>query len=121
MRHPYYLIRRGEYWYYRLNPESGLVIGENLNYYTIGCRRREAAEVFMADMLGEERETDTFRDYADSFFIWGNCPHIRRVLEETGRFTQRHARIQRGRLKKYIELCPEVEGEHEEGLDFAGE
>ncbi len=102
MKRPYYLKKRGDFWYYRLNPESGLVAGENLNYYTTGCRTREAAEAFMADMIGEERETDTFRGYADSFFIWGKCPHIRRVLEETGRFTQRHALIQRGRLKKYI-------------------
>jgi len=30
------------------------------------------------------------------------------VLEETGRFTQRHARIQRGRLKRYIFSDPFV-------------
>ena len=102
MKRPYYLKKRGPFWYYRLNPESGLVAGENLNYYTTGCRTREAAEAFMADMLGEERETPTFRCYAGPFFIWGECPHIRRVLEETGRFTQRYARIQRGWLEKYI-------------------
>jgi hypothetical protein len=56
----------------------------------------------MADMLGEESETPTFRCYAEAFFIWGECPHIRSVLEETGRFTQRHARIQCGRLEKCI-------------------
>ena len=28
MRRPYYLIRRGEYGYYRLNRESGLVESE---------------------------------------------------------------------------------------------
>jgi integrase len=102
VKRPYYLKKRGAFWYYRLNPESGLITGENLNYYTTGCRTREAAEAFMADMLGEERETPTFRCYAQPFFIWGECPHIRRVLEETGRFTQRHARIQRGRLENYI-------------------
>ena len=40
--------------------------------------------------------------YAEPFFVWGECPHIRRVLEEAGRFTQRHARIQRGRLEKHV-------------------
>ena len=40
----YYLKKRGPFWYYRLNPESGRVAGENLNYYTTGCRTREAAE-----------------------------------------------------------------------------
>jgi hypothetical protein len=102
VKRPYYLKKRGSFWYYRLNTESGLVAGENLNYYTTGCRTREEAEAFMADMLGEERETPTFRSYAEPFFIWGKCPHIRRVLEETGRFTQRYARIQRGWLEKYI-------------------
>ncbi len=102
MKRPFYLKKRGEYWYYRLNPESGLIAGENLNYYTTGCRTRAAAEAFMADMLGMERETPTVRQYAEPFFIWGKCPHIRRVLEETGRFTQRHARIQRGRLENHV-------------------
>ena len=34
VKRPYYLKKRGDFWYYRLNPESGLVAGENLNYYT---------------------------------------------------------------------------------------
>ena len=106
MKRPYYLKRRGDFWYYRLNPESGLVIGENLNYCTTGCRTRAAAEAFMADLLGLDRETPTFRQYAEPFFIWGICPHVRRVLEETGRFTRRHARIQRGRLENHVFTDP---------------
>ena len=69
VKRPYYLKKRGDFWYYRLNPEAGLVAGENLNYYRTGCRTREAAAAFMADMLGEEREIATFRCYAESFFI----------------------------------------------------
>ena len=69
VKRPYYIKKRGAFWYYRLNPESGLITGENLNYYTTGYRTREAAEAFMADMLGEERETPTFRCYAETFFI----------------------------------------------------
>lgn len=72
VKRPYYLKKRGAFWYYRLNPESGLIARENLNYYTKGCRTREAAEAFMAEMLVEERETPTFRCYAEPFFIWGN-------------------------------------------------
>ena len=56
----------------------------------------------MADVLGEELETPTFRQYAAPFFVWGKCRHIRRVLEETGRFTERHAYIQRKRLEKHV-------------------
>jgi hypothetical protein len=40
VRRPYYLNKRGAFRYYRLNPESGLIAGENLNYYTTGCRTR---------------------------------------------------------------------------------
>ena len=106
MKKPFYLKKRGNFWYYRLNAESGLVSGENLTYYTTGCRTRAAAEAFMADLLGTEPESPTFRRYAEPFFIWGECPHIRRVLEETGRFTQRHARIQRGRLENHVFADP---------------
>ena len=93
MKKPFYLKKRENFWYYRLNAESGLVSGENLTYYTTGCRTRAAAEAFMADLLGTEPETPAFRQYARPFFIWGECPHIRRVLEETGRFTQRHGSL----------------------------
>ena len=33
----------------------------------------------MADTLGKEPETSTFPQYAAPFFVWGKCPHIRRV------------------------------------------
>ncbi|MAG13110.1 MAG: hypothetical protein CMN78_00760 [Spirochaetales bacterium] len=102
MKLPFYLKKRGEYWYYRLNPESGLVEGENLNYLTTGCLTRDAAEAFMADLLGTTPVLPSFREYAEPFFVWGKCPHIRRVQEERGHFTQRHARIQRGRLINHI-------------------
>ena len=56
----------------------------------------------MADILGEQLETPTFCRYAEPFFLGDRCPHLRRVLEETGRFTQRHARIQRRRLENHV-------------------
>jgi len=60
------------------------------------------------DLLADGHHPDTpakpqsFLQYAAPFFVWDRCPHIRRVLEETGRFTQRHARIQRGRLENHV-------------------
>ena len=77
MKLPFYLKKRGEYWYYRLNPESGLVEGKNLNYLTTGCLTRDAAEAFMADLLGAAPVLPSFREYAEPFFVWGKCPHIR--------------------------------------------
>jgi hypothetical protein len=60
----------------------------------------------MADLPGLDQETPTFREYAEPFFVWGICPYIRRVLEETGGFTCRHARIQRGRLENHVFTDP---------------
>ncbi len=102
MKSPYYLKKRGEFWYYRLNPESGLIDGENTTYYTTKCRTRDAAEEFMADLLGISPRSHTFYQYAEPFFVWGQCPHIRRVLEERGSYTERHAYIQRHRLEKHV-------------------
>jgi integrase len=102
VKKPYYLKKRGDFWYYRLNPESGLVEGENRNYISTGCRNRKAAEVFMSDLLSTDPVLPSFREYAKPFFVWGECPHIRRVFEEKGHFTERHARIQRGRLKNHV-------------------
>jgi hypothetical protein len=108
MRRPYYLLWRGEFWYYRLNRESGLVESDDHIWHTTGCQNKRDAERFLENLIAGGRYQDTparnqsFYQYATPFFIWDSCPHIRRVLEETGRFTQRHARIQRGRLEKYV-------------------
>ena len=108
MRRPYYLIKRGEIWYYRLNRTSGLVPSDDKTWHSTSCKSRRKAEEYMADLLasGSEATTpakhQTFRRYAKPFFVWGECPHIRRILEETGGFTERHAYIQRRRLEKHV-------------------
>ena len=108
MRRPYYLIKRGEIWYYRLNRTSGLVPSDDKIWHSTSCKSRRKAEEYMADLLasGSEATTpakhQTFRRYAKPFFVWGECPHIRRILEETGGFTERHAYIQRRRLEKHV-------------------
>lgn len=90
MRRPYYLIRRNEYWYYRINRESGLVESDEVTWHTTGCKIRRDAERFVEDLLAGGRYTDTparqqmFHQYAQPFFICEECTHIRRVLEETG-------------------------------------
>ena len=70
MRHPYYLIRRGKYWYYRLNRESGLVRSDGITWHTTGCKNRTDAENFVKDLLADSRYPDvpakhlSFRKYA---------------------------------------------------------
>ena len=106
MKRPYYLIQRNGIWYYRLNKESGLVEKDEETWHSTGIGSRKRAESFMQEMLGGSTELPTFREYSTPFFIWGECPHIRRVLEETDRYTERHARIQRGRLENHLYTDP---------------
>lgn len=108
MRRPYYLIRRGEYWYYRLNRESGLVKSDGITWHTTGCKNRRDAENFLKDLLADSRYPDapakhlSFRKYTAPFSIWNRCPHIRRLREEGKSITRRHAKIQRQRLEKHV-------------------
>ena len=115
MKRPFYLTERGGYWYYRLNKESGIIDKDDTQWRTTGCTDRDAAERFVVNAINSVPRADllprsrTFRQYAASFFIWNECPHIRRVLEETGRYTERHARIQRGRLVNHLLTDPFAE------------
>ena len=114
MRRTYYLIRRGGFWYYRLNRESGLVKSDEVTWHTTGCESRKDAESFLEDLLADGRNPATpaknqsFLQYSAPFFLWDRCPHIRRLLEEGKSFTRRHARIQRQRLEKHILSDPFV-------------
>jgi integrase len=98
MKRPYLLWKRGRVWYYK--------VPEGKHYLSTGQSTRRAAEQFVIEVIHQERgsvpQYCSFRRYAEPFFLWDRCPHIRRVLEETGRFTERHARIQRGRLKNHV-------------------
>ena len=108
MRRPYYLLKRGEFWHYRLNRESGLVEGDEFTWHTAGCKIRKNAKSYLADLLVGGRNTDTsakyqsFCQYAPPFFIWDRCPHVSRLREEGKSITRRHARIQRQQLQKHI-------------------
>ena len=108
MKRPFYLVLRGGYWYYRLNKESGIVDDDDPQWRTTGCKDRDAAERFVVNLIDSTSlknllaRSQTFRQYAAPFFVWGECPHVRRIFEETGQFTKRHARIQRGRLVNHV-------------------
>lgn len=112
MKRPFYLTERGGYWYYRLNKESRVIDKDDPQWRTTGCTDRDAAERFVVNLIDSTPQIDpptrsqTFRQYAEPFFVWEECPHIRRVLEETGRYTERHARIQRGRLVNHLFTDP---------------
>jgi integrase len=99
MKRPFLLFKRGEYWYYRL--------AEGKTFHTTGQKSRSKAEAYVIELLrnaekqGRQRHL-SFRLYATPFFIWGRCPHVRRLREEGKSVTRRHARIQRQQLEKHI-------------------
>ena len=98
MKRPYLLWERGRVWYYKLPGHK--------HYLSTGQNTRSAAEQFVIDLINQERASVpryyTFRRYAEPFFVWNSCPHIRRLREEGKSITRRHAKIQRQRLKKHV-------------------
>ena len=55
MRRPYYLIRRGKSWDYRLNRESGLAESDHVTWHTTGCENWQDAESCRKDLLSTGR------------------------------------------------------------------
>ena len=99
MKRPYLLFKRGRYWYYRFAGEK--------TFHTTGQKTRSEAEAFMVELLRSAEDSGrrrhlSFRRYAEPFFDWDRCPHIRRLREEGKSITRRHAKIQRGRMKKHV-------------------
>jgi hypothetical protein len=58
MRRPYYLIRRGKYWYYRLNRESGLAESDDVTWHMTGCESQQDAEGLLENLLADGRQAD---------------------------------------------------------------
>jgi integrase len=99
MKRPFLLFKRGGYWYYRL--------ADDKTFHTTGQKSRSKAEAFViefiksAETLRRQRHV-SFRLYAEPFFVWDHCPHVRRLHDEGKSVTRRHARIQRQQLEKHI-------------------
>jgi integrase len=99
MKRPYLLFKRGNLWYYRLAGEK--------TFHTTGQRNRNKAETYVVELLrsseGNRNQRHlSFRQYAEPFFDWDRCPHIRRLREEGKSITHRNVKIQRQRLQKHI-------------------
>ena len=99
MKRPFLLFKRGQLWYYRL--------AGGKTFHTTGQTARGKAEAYVVELLrsaeGHSRQRHlSFRLYAEPFFVWDRCPHVRRLQEEGKSITRRHARIQRQRLENHI-------------------
>ena len=108
MKRPFYLKLRGRFWYLRLNKSSGIVNEDEQVWRATGCTGRDAAERFVVNLIASSPHTylpvllKSFRDYAEPFFDWDRCPHVRRLREVGKSITERYARFQRSRLQTYI-------------------
>jgi hypothetical protein len=75
MKRPFLLWKRGRTWYYKL--------AEGKHYLSTGQTTRSAAEQFVIELIHQERGSVpryySFRRYAEPFFVWDRCPHVRRL------------------------------------------
>ncbi len=111
MKKPFYLkkVKRksGVVYLYKLNKESGVVSRDETIFHSTGQSSKAKAEVYVLKIIEEKKKQRiainlTLREYAEPFYLWDKCPHIRRLLDENKSITKRYANIQRQTLEKYI-------------------
>ena len=92
----YRLWKRGKYFAYRL---PGMKTWKTTEETT-----KTDAEIFVVDLLrkGKSRTTMTLKQYAEPYFKYEECPHIRRLLDEGKSYTRRTAQQNRGWLEKQV-------------------
>ena len=100
-REKYILLKRpkksGYVWYYRL-------AGEKTAHSTGRTLKYEAVEYVENEVLAylEGRSKVTLSEYIKPYFVWDECPHIRRLRTEGKSISPRYAKDQRRRIEMYI-------------------
>lgn len=96
------------YWFYKLpgqgwkttkkenRDQAVLVVGAILE------KQKHQADTPASSDARVEKPSPTFKQYADPFFKYDECPHIRRLLDEGKSYTRRTAKQNRGWLKKHV-------------------
>lgn len=105
-RLPFSVVKRlgSPFWYYKLGTwKSCKSTGKKLKSDAIKVAM-EALEEHEADPSGP-----TLRKYADTFFMWGKCPHIRRLLSEGKSITRYHVRDMRSIMENHLFIDPLAE------------
>jgi len=91
----YRLWHRGGRYYYKLPGQK--------TYHSTGQTSLRKAHIKIAEILREgEPSRVTFGDYADRFFVWGECPWIARQHAKGRPFGRATAKCRRGYLVNHI-------------------
>ena len=109
MRKPYYLMKRGKVRYVCWNATSGLVVRDQTTYRTTGQTTKRAAEAWCWEQIRTGRRvarSATLRQYLRPFFLWDECPHVRRLRDEGKSVTRRYCREQRRLIDNHILTHP---------------
>lgn len=107
-RKPYLLFRAkrtGKIWYYRLGNEP-----HNVSHST-GETDRLKAEAVVAEKAHLQlpqtvHNRMVFSEWIRDFFVWGKCPHAKRLLAENKTITERYCNNQRRLVENYIQDVP---------------
>ncbi len=99
--------KKGKVWYfwYYINPDSN----KRLNKST-GCEYKLDAEVYAGKWYEENvlklkpeiPDSPTLQEFADRFYVWGECEYIKRKLVDKRRYSRYWAGLQRGYLDNHI-------------------
>lgn len=100
---PFSLVRRpgSPYWYYKLGPwKTYKSTGKTVKADAISVAL-EALEKEAGDPGGP-----TVRKYADPFFVWETCPHVKRLVAEGKSITRYHVKDMRRILENHLLTDP---------------
>jgi integrase len=88
--------KKGFTWYYRLAGETtGHSTGE-----TVKWKANEYVEEILLRI--ERPVSSTLGEYLCPFFVWDDCPHVRRLLTEGKSISPQYAHAQRRRIEMYL-------------------
>lgn len=98
-KEPFSLIKRPKtkYWYYKLG-------GWTVYRSTGETVKSEAMKVAMAALESEDAGPvgPSLRRYAEPYFLWDQCPHVRRLLSEGRSVTRYHVKNMRSVLENHV-------------------
>ncbi|UCF98456.1 MAG: hypothetical protein JSV89_02720, partial [Spirochaetaceae bacterium] len=94
--------KRDGYFMYRLPSMNG--------WKSTGVTTRTAAVKFVMEKIrsgpGPAAGETTFKEYAEPFFLWDSCPHIKKLRDEGKSITRRTAAMNRSWLESYVFTDP---------------